>query len=154
MAASPIKPIRAALVSIIQSITTANGYNTNLAPTNVHRGWSQRIFEDTTASLFPRVFIVLDDAELSTELGGVQNDEYRFLVFAQFRRTQREDVAPYEVEEAKDDFIEDFRTAIDRNSTLGQVVQDVQLPQVASDSGTMDPLGMVVFEVVVKELGM
>lgn len=149
MSNATLRQIRDGFCDIVLAAIDGTGnYITDLK--SVNKFYQQGVAADLRKHLFPRTFLVLDSGTRERQAVGAQEDTYSFFVLFQ---CYRQGSVPDELEDAKLDFIEDLNTAVNANNTLGGLVQDVGLPQFVTDNGSTDPLGLVLFEVEVLELG-
>lgn len=151
MSNATLKATRDAFCDIILASLDGNApYTTYLNPANIHRFYSQSIFQTDEDVTFPRTMLMIDSGVREPMPSGGREDKTTFYLMFQCKRQTS---LPEELEDVKLAFIEDLTAAVNANDTLGGLVQDVSLPQFVTDNGASDPIGIVLFEVEVLELG-
>jgi hypothetical protein len=140
--------VQAALVTAVKSITTANGYTTNITPTNVSTTadvLAQGV--QLTADKYPRVFVITDGAAYTDRPSHCLIKEEKFTVIAVFAKNVN-NLSDVALDTQVQNFVADFEKMIDRNKQLGSS-RYVQLDKYATDVGVNDPEAVCVFELTI-----
>lgn len=132
----------------MKTITTANGYLTNLDPANVFtRLTSLDNLQAQQATSYPRVFIISDGADYGDQPANRIVKEERFTVLAVFA-PNRNDVNDVAMETQVSRFVDDFEVMIGRNKQMGG--SDLVLLQtVATDVQTVESESVAMFEITI-----
>lgn len=137
-----------AVANAVKSITTANGYTTNLNPANVTtRLTALDNLQAMPATSYPRVFVISDGAEYQDQPSNRIVKEERFTILAVFA-PNRNDGADVALETQVSNFVDDFEVMIGRNKQLGGS-DLVQIQTLATDIQTVESEAVAMFEITV-----
>lgn len=143
-----VSDIKAALVTTLKRIKTANGYRTNVSDANI-RGFydAEWLSSATVDSAYPKIFVLLEQGLNLDQPGGQVIKTYEFSVVAVVRKLQDSYDPPAAQCEA---LIDDIEKAVNANRDLSGLVTQTTVTGYETDGGALDPEGCVVITVRVE----
>lgn len=128
--------VKAALVDVIKSINTGNGYGTDIPEEHVFPHY----VSTSNDSLFPRVFVVLDSGDTQLRPNFGQKRSIRFLVYVIVKALEDHQAPTAMIEQ----LLVDIEQAIYQNGSLNGTVDSAELLEFITDGGVLNPEGAAI----------
>lgn len=138
MSLQPIATVKAALITAIKSITTANGYANTIDPTHLKDRYDQAFLSNMKDDLYPK-FCLFSHAGTQERLPGLERKaDFEFNLIIITKQIGSTDTPG---DEKAESLLADFMDLFYTNDTLGGVVQDVSITDFLLDGGVLAPEG-------------
>jgi len=136
--------VRNQLVSMIGStIKIAQGYENDFDPAKVYNRYIKEITDDTSDVKYPKTFVCIARGEQRRMIAGEINNLLSFLIMHVVKRPDEKT----DVQILLDSAMRDFERFFEMNDTLGGFVQTLDLVEFVTDSGFLDPEGVMIMRV-------
>ena len=135
--------VRTALVNTLKQIKIVNGYANDLPDTHIHPAYSRLLADDTTDSLYPKVFVVMQRGVNTRMIALNEKKDLDFVIIFVGK-----EVAPTDnIDTIVTAYLKDLERVIFDNDTLLGAVQDVSVVEFATDGGVCAPEGVILMHV-------
>ena len=134
-----ISDIRAALATALADINGGGVFYTRLLPANIHDTFSNKIMLKREERDYPKACITLEDGKFEKRPSNCVFTTLNLLVVLAVKNNGERDIAA-QIKIEK--FVEDLEIAVNLNSTLGGLVEDLSLVDFETDGGFTDPEGI------------
>jgi len=148
--AAKLTEIREALVTTVASITTSNGYSTEMVPDLIFANKEDITAPNVTPDCYPKCLIVLENEEYDYEASRRLIKQAMWDVTFVVLETEDEYEDVVTTVEQTENLIDDFEKVIRLNLQLGGLARTINIKEVYTDSGYTHPEGIVIFKVIVE----
>jgi len=142
--------IREALVTVLQSVTTANGYSTTLPAANFFKNYDKSKLDLTEPLTYPKVFVSRGDTRTLSAVSRRKEIEDTFYVTVVVLESEAPGGILTPAQEQIEAIANDIEKACLINYNLAGQVIATDLTSISMDSGFAWPEGIAIFEITVK----
>lgn len=144
------KAIREALIAMLQSVTTTNGYSTTLPAANFFQNYDKSKLDVTEPLTYPKVFVSRGDTRTVSATSRRKEIEDTFYVTVIVLESEAPGGVATPAQEQVEALANDVEKACLMNYNLGGLVIATDLTSISMDSGFVWPEGIAIFEITVK----